>query len=49
MTNLYIFPGQGSQYVGMGQDIYEHYPVARSIYDRASEGTEFRHAKAVIQ
>ena len=30
-----IFPGQGSQYVGMGQDVYEASPAAREIYRRA--------------
>src|SRR5437660_6101683 len=33
----YIFPGQGSQYVGMGKDLYEGSPVAREIYDRADD------------
>jgi [acyl-carrier-protein] S-malonyltransferase len=37
MNILYVFPGQGSQYVGMGRDLYEKYPVAKSIYDRASD------------
>ena len=34
---MYIFPGQGSQYVGMGSDIYEKYETAKSIYIKASE------------
>ncbi len=34
---MYIFPGQGSQYRGIGSDLYENYTVARSLYDRASE------------
>jgi len=33
----YIFPGQGSQYVGMGKDLYETYPEAKDIFDRANE------------
>jgi [acyl-carrier-protein] S-malonyltransferase len=32
---LYIFPGQGSQYKGMGSDLYEEYASARQIYDQA--------------
>lgn len=33
----YIFPGQGSQFVGMGKDIYESYDVAKKVYDKADE------------
>ena len=28
----YIFPGQGTQAVGMGKDIYEKYEEARNVY-----------------
>lgn len=34
---MYIFPGQGSQYKGMGSDIYRDYAPARRVYDQASE------------
>jgi len=37
MNTLYIFPGQGSQYEGMGKDICEAHDTARKIYDQASE------------
>jgi len=33
----YLFPGQGSQSVGMGADLYENVPAARSVLDRANE------------
>ncbi len=32
-----LFPGQGSQSVGMGADIYDRYPAARDAYDRAQD------------
>ena len=31
-----MFPGQGSQFVGMGKDFYEHSPLCREIYDLAN-------------
>ena len=33
----FVFPGQGSQSVGMGKDLYEKYPAARSYYDAADD------------
>lgn len=33
---MYVFPGQGSQYVGMGRDVYEEFASARAVYDTAS-------------
>lgn len=38
MNNLaVIFPGQGSQYVGMGKDLYEHNPKAKELFQKADE------------
>ena len=34
---LFIFPGQGSQYPGIGSDLCEEYATARAVYDQASE------------
>lgn len=31
----FVFPGQGSQYVGMGKDLYEQLPEARQRFDQA--------------
>ncbi len=37
MTIAWVFPGQGSQVVGMGRDLYAHVPAARDVFDRADE------------
>ena len=34
---MYIFPGQGSQYKGIGKDLYSEFDVAKDIYDQANE------------
>ncbi|MDO9533256.1 MAG: ACP S-malonyltransferase [Deltaproteobacteria bacterium] len=35
----FLFPGQGSQYVGMGQDLFEADPGARELFDLAEDTT----------
>jgi [acyl-carrier-protein] S-malonyltransferase len=36
-TTAFIFPGQGSQYPGMGKDLAETFPVARQIFEEADD------------
>lgn len=37
-----VFPGQGSQFSGMGRDLYEQYPEARRLMDQANEIVGFQ-------
>lgn len=40
MKIAYIFPGQGTQVVGMGKDLYEKYEKVRNVYKRVNEALE---------
>ena len=37
----FLFPGQGSQVVGMGFDLHEHFPIARETFQEADEALGF--------
>ncbi len=38
----FVFPGQGAQYVGMGKDMYDNYPEAKNMFEKANEILGFR-------
>jgi [acyl-carrier-protein] S-malonyltransferase len=49
MKVAFCFPGQGSQDVGMGRAISEHFPEARAVYDEASEAVGFDVARLCFE
>lgn len=38
----FIFPGQGSQYSGMGKELSENFPVARQVFEEADDALGFK-------
>lgn len=38
----FVFPGQGSQFVGLGKDLYETSPLAKELFDKADEILGFK-------
>ncbi|MDC0436076.1 ACP S-malonyltransferase [Candidatus Pelagibacter sp.] len=44
-----IFPGQGSQLVGMGKEFYEKYAVVRNLFNEADETLGFSLSKLILE
>lgn len=42
MKQAYIFPGQGSQFSGMGKDLYENNPLAKELFEKANDILGFK-------
>jgi len=49
MGLAFVFPGQGSQYAGMGKDFYENFPTAKEIFDMANETLQFDLTRLIFE
>jgi len=45
----FVFPGQASQYPGMGKDLAEKYPVAKAVFDEADKALGFSISKMCFE
>lgn len=46
---MLIFPGQGSQYVGMGKEVYDNFPIARQTFEEVDEALGFKLSKIIFE
>jgi len=45
----YVFPGQGAQFTGMGKDLYDNAPLAKSMFEKANEVLGFDIVKIMFE
>src|SRR5580765_7654582 len=46
---VFLFPGQGSQTVGMGRDLYDNNPTARRVFEEADDALGFALSKLIFE
>ena len=44
-----LFPGQGSQIVGMGSEFYNNFPIVRKIFSEADEAVNFKISRIILE
>ena len=45
----FLFPGQGSQYVGMGKELFENFSLAKQVFEEADDALRFSISKLCFQ
>jgi len=49
MKKAYVFPGQGSQFSGMGKELYNSNPLAKQLFDKANEVLGFNISQIMFE
>ena len=49
MSRAFVFPGQGSQAVGMGKEFADAFPVAREVFEEIDDALEQKLSKLMFE
>lgn len=49
MNRAFVFPGQGSQIIGMGKDFYDAFAIAREVFQEVDEALKFNLSKIIFE
>ena len=49
MKKAFVFPGQGSQYPGMGRELFDKYPASRKVFEEADSALGFSLSKLCFE
>ena len=47
--NALLFPGQGSQVVGMGSELYKNFKIVKTLFDQADTELGFKISKLILE
>ena len=49
MSKTFVFPGQGSQFVGMGKELADNFDVARQVFEEVNDAISFNLFKVMVE
>ena len=49
MNKSFLFPGQGSQKVGMGKEVYDNFSSAKTIFEEVNDSLNYNLAKIIFE
>lgn len=49
ISDVLVFPGQGSQKIGMGKDLYDNFAVAKEVFDIVDDALNFKLSRVMFE